>query len=196
MTIAEGPLKSVPHQVADDAEAFRDKDGNIYPGWLTTFASMIGLTLGPSTILVFCFGTFVGPLQSEFQWGIAAISLGGTILAIGNVIVSLIAGPLSDRIGARPIVLWSLPLFGLGVASLSMLPPNISIFYFAIGIASLLGIGGWPVTYNKATSSWFDRHLGFSLGLANAGVGIGAALLPLLVGYLIPSYGWRSAYMI
>ncbi len=197
MTIADTPIKDI-HGAAGpaDAEAFRGSNGAIYPGWLTTMASMVGLTLGPSALLVFCFGSFVGPLQSEFNWPIGSIFLGGTILAMGNVIVTLIAGPLSDRIGARRIVLWTLPFFALGVASLSMISSSIAVFYCAIGFASLLGIGGWPVTYNKATSGWFDRHLGLSLGLANAGVGIGAAALPLFVGYLIPTYGWRAAYVV
>lgn len=199
MTIADTPIKDISDHgpaAAIDAEAFRGRDGAIYPGWLTAFASMVGLTLGPSALLMFCFGSFVGPLHNEFNWPLGSIFIGGTILAMGNVIVTLIAGPLSDRIGARRIVLWTLPFFALGVASLSMIPSSIAVFYCAIGLASLLGIGGWPVTYNKATSSWFDRHLGLSLGVANAGVGIGAAVFPLLVGYLIPTYGWRTTYIV
>jgi sugar phosphate permease len=177
-------------------ESVRDPAGGISKGSQTTFASTVGLTLGPSTLLVFCFGIFIGPLLKEFGWSIGAISLGGTILAISNAIATLFAGALVDRIGPRKLVLWTLPVFGAAVAALSFATPDIMVFYVLISVAALLGIGAWPVVYNKAVAGWFDRTLGFNLGLANAGIGIGAALLPVLLAYVIPTYGWRSGYMV
>ncbi len=180
---------------SSSVESLRRADGTIYPGWSTTFASMIGLMLGPSTMLVFCFGTFVPALEREFGWGIGAISFGATIVTVLIVITSLLAGYAIDRIGARRLVLWSIPVFGLGVASLAGLHADIRVFYLGLALVSLAGVGVWPVAYNKATALWFDRRLGFSLGLANMGIGLGAALLPPLVATVIATSGWRTAFV-
>ncbi len=177
-------------------EAWRDAAGHLNPGWRTTLAAFAGLMLGPSTVLVFCFGTFVAPLQREFGWSIADISLGGALITAMVVLTSILAGHLADRWGARRLVLASLPLFGLAVSGLYFLPASLPAFYAALTLAALLGAGAWPVVYNQITASWFDRRLGLSLGLANAGVGVGAALLPALLAVVIPAYGWRAGYLV
>ena len=183
-----------PMGATRDAEAFRTADGRITAGWSTALASVVGMTLGPSCALVFCFGIFLPALRQEFGWGIGAISLGSTLISLCVVVVSPVAGYLSDRYGGRRLILWSMPLFGLGVASLSLLQSDIRVFYLCLVAAALGGAGVWPVTYNKLTAEWFDRRLGLSLGIANMGIGIGAALVPALAGLVIANYGWRAAY--
>ena len=42
---------------------------------------------------------------------------------------------------------------------------------------------------------WFDRRRGLALGIALAGVGLGAALIPPLAQAVITNYGWREAYL-
>jgi MFS family permease len=178
-----------------DSEALFGSNGRIYTGWLTTLASMTGLTFGATTILVFCFATFAPHLEKEFRWGIKAISFGATIITVTIIISSLLSGVLIDRFGARKLVLWSTPVFGLAVAAMSLVSSDIRFFYAGLALAGLAGIGVWPNAYNKATANWFDRRLGFSLGLANAGIGIGAAILPPLAAAIIAAYGWRNAYI-
>lgn len=178
------------------AESLRDANGTLYGGWKTAFAALIGMTFGPSCVIVFCFGTFVMPLENEFHWGVGAISFGATLLTLMIVLMSIVAGRISDRFGARTLVLWSIPLFGISVMSLSLLNDSLKLFYTGLIVAAALGVGVWPVTYNKITSNWFDRHLGLSLGIANTGIGIGAALLPALAAYIAQQYGWRQAYLV
>src|ERR1700687_5503272 len=84
---------------AYDSERLFDGAGTLSPGWKTTLASMVGMTLGPSVTLVFCFGVFIRPLQEEFKWGIPAISFGASIIAIMIILTSMLAGYLTDRYG-------------------------------------------------------------------------------------------------
>ncbi|MFJ2684312.1 MFS transporter [Pseudomonas sp. NPDC087342] len=177
-------------------EGLRLGNGNFYGGWKTALASMIGLMLGPSSLLVFCFGTFIIPLEREFNWGIGAISLGGTVLTVMIIVNSLMAGYLSDRVGARQLILGSIPLFGLGVMGLSLINSSLWTFYGALAVVSLLGVSLWPVTYNRVTAGWFDRNLGLSMGIVNAGIGLGAALLPVVAGLITAAYGWRTAFLV
>jgi MFS family permease len=59
----------------------------------------------------------------------------------------------------------------------------------------VLGLGLWPLGYLQAVTRWFDRKLGFALGCANAGIGVGSTLVPLITAALIPTYGWRGALL-
>jgi MFS family permease len=110
-------------------------------------------------------------------------------------LVSPLQGILTDRFGSKPIILASIPLFSAGVAGFYFMPARLSAFYSMWAMIPVLGVGLWPLGYLRAVSSWFDRRLGLAVGIANAGIGIGSALVPLIAGMLIARHGWRFAYL-
>jgi MFS family permease len=172
------------------------EDGSVHPGWRTTFASGLGMMFGPSPILLFTFGTFVAPLSREFGWTVAAITAGAMIVNLLLVVCSMVQGFAVDLFGPRKLILASIPVFGLAVAAMAWLTPNIVSFYLALALAAVCAVGIWPVAYNKAIAGWFDERLGLTLGLGNAGIGLGAALLPVISAYVISNHGWRTAYVV
>ena len=176
------------------SEAFSTA-GRIHPGLLTVLAGAVALTFGPSTMTIMSFGSFVPALDREFGWGIPAISLGATVLTTMIVVASVLQGYLVDRFGARPLIVLSIPLFGVSLASVSLLSSDITWFYLAWVVVPLCGLGAWPISYLKATSGWFERRLGFALGLTNAGIGVGAAVVPIIIAAIIATHGWRWAYL-
>jgi MFS family permease len=111
------------------------------------------------------------------------------------VVIAPLQGYLVDRVGARALILISIPLFGLGVLGLGRLGPHIAFYYLACALIPVAGLGLWPLTYMKMASTWFDRRLGLALGTLNLGNGLGGAILPLLLGVTFALYGWRSAYL-
>jgi MFS family permease len=172
-----------------------DSRAGVRAGLWATFASVVGLTFGPSAIAVLGFGVFVRPLEAEFGWTRTQVSLASVIISWMIVLVSPLQGILIDRFGARPVVLCSIPAFAAGIAALYVLPNNLAVFYLMWVIIPVLAVGLWPLAYLKAVSTWFDRRLGLAIGIANAGIGIGSALVPLIAGTLIATYGWRSGYL-
>lgn len=182
--------------VRPDHEAFRQPDGRIYAGWKAVLGSLIGVSMGPAVMLVFCFGTFAPALERQFRWGIGPISFGATLISLVLIVDAPLAGYLADRLGARRLILWSMPLLASGMVAMSFLRPDIRIFYVMLVLVTLGTMGGFGVAYNKVASGWFDRHLGLSLGIANLGLGIGAALIPAVAGYLIAAEGWRWTYRV
>lgn len=164
-------------------------------GWRTVFASSFGLAIGPSCLTILAFGAFIAPLDREFGWGVPKIALGASIISLMIMILSPLQGVLVDRYGGRRVVLWSIPFFALSLCALYELPNNLAIFYLAWVLVPICGIGVWPISYLRATTGWFDKHLGLALGVTNAGIGVGTMLVPLLSAYLIGSYGWREAYL-
>ncbi|MRV70444.1 MFS transporter [Duganella sp. FT92W] len=165
-----------------------------YPGWIVAVASMVALVFGPSTIAVLSFGLFIRPLEQEFGWSRTEIALASTFISYTIMLISPLHGYLTDRYGPRKIILPCIPLFALGLAMLYFLPPVHAVYYAAWIILPILGIGLFPLSYLQTVSTWFSGRLGLALGIANAGIGIGGVLLPLLIGFLINTYGWRIAF--
>jgi MFS family permease len=164
-------------------------------GWKTVGASAFGLAVGPSCLTLLAFGAFIAPLDAEFKWGVPAIALGASIISIMIMILSPVQGILVDRFGGRRVILASIPIFALSLCSMYFLPNNVGVFYLAWIVIPICGLGVWPISYLRSTAGWFDRKLGLALGFANAGIGVGTMLVPLISGYLIQRYGWREAYL-
>jgi len=124
------------------------------------------------------------------------VSLAFTIVAYMIVLMSPLQGILVDRFGPRRVVLASIPLFSASLAALYFTPKNLLVYYVLWGLVPVAAIGLWPLGYLQAVSLWFDRKLGLALGVANAGIGLGSLLVPVIVGPVLLQYGWRHALVV
>lgn len=163
-------------------------------GWKTVAGCSFGLAVGPSCMTILAFGAFIAPLDREFGWGVPKIALGASIISLMIMILSPIQGVLVDRYGGRRLMLWSIPPFATALCAMRFLPNDLMVFYAAWVVIPACAIGVWPISYLRSTAGWFDKNLGFALGVTNAGVGVGTMLVPLLTAFLVQAYGWREAY--
>jgi MFS family permease len=164
-------------------------------GILTTFGSVVGLAFGPSVIAILAISPFIPPIEAEFGWSRVQVSLAATIVSYMVVFVSPLQGFLVDRFGPRKVILTSIPLFSLGLASLYFLPDSLPLYYTIWVLIPISSIGLWPLGYLQAVSQWFERKLGLALGCANAGIGVGSTLVPLIIAAFIATYDWRMAFL-
>jgi MFS family permease len=162
--------------------------------WRVALGSMAGLTVGNGPIMQFTFGIFLVPVVSEFRSDRATMSLALLVGLTLTGIATPIAGYLIDRIGIRRVALPAIMFFSIGIASIGAFahsPAGFITIYALLGIASA---GQSPLPYARAVTAAFERRRGLALGVAMAGVGLGTAILPPLVQYLISQFGWRAAY--
>lgn len=165
-------------------------------GILTTLGATVGLAFGPSVIANLTVSAYITPIERELGWSRVDVSFAFTIVAYMIVLMSPLQGFLVDRFGPRRVVLTSIPLFALSLAAIYFTPANLYVYYLLWAIVPVAGLGLWPLGYLQAVTPWFDRKLGLSLGVANAGIGVGSTFLPILViGPLIAAYGWRTAIL-
>jgi len=168
---------------------------NTKDGILTTVGSTVGLSFGPSVIAILAVSPFIPSIEQEFGWSRVQVSLAITIVSYMIVLVSPLQGFLVDRFGPRKVILSSIPMFALGLAAFYWQPNNLAVFYALWALIPILSIGLWPLGYLQAVSRWFDRRLGLALGCANAGIGVGSTIVPLIITTLIGMYDWRTAFL-
>ena len=168
----------------------------LYNGWWVVFASTLGLMVTQGPVMTFSFGVFLSSFENEFGWSRGQISLALTLTILAAALTMPLAGRVLDAVGARVLALWAITLFGLSVMSLYFVPGNLWLFYTWFIVIGVMAAGAAPGPFARAISAWFDRRRGIALGLCMAGVGLGAAIMPLLARTSIAAFGWRGAYVV
>ncbi|MFE2138733.1 MFS transporter [Streptomyces sp. NPDC059466] len=108
----------------------------------------------------------------------------------------ILFGTLGDRIGRRRVLLLGYALFGVasGVAALA------DSAQLLIGARALLGVGGamiMPATLSILRQVFPDRReRALAIGIWSAVAAVGAAVGPLLGGFLLEHFWWGSVFLI
>jgi MFS family permease len=158
-------------------------------------ASAIGLFWGIPTT-VYSFSVFFKPLMQEFHAGRAAVSLAYTIKLVAAALCAAPIGWLTDRYGARRVILTSTGIFDSLLLANSLFSGSITQFYCFYALLGCCVGGVGPIPYGSLVSHWFDRHRGWALSLTMLGIGLGAVIMPSLAQGLIARFGWKTAYSI
>jgi MFS family permease len=161
--------------------------------WVITFAAFIATftTFG----MVYSFGAFVKPIAGEFHASRAAISGVFSITAFIYFIFGAAAGRISDRIGARPVMVASALLMGSGLVLTSRIQ-SLWMSYVTYGAGVGLGVACGYAPMVAVVSGWFVRRRSTALGIAVSGIGFGTMVGAPLAARCIPLYGWRQTYVL
>ncbi len=162
--------------------------------WWIVIASMVGLLVGNGPVMQFTFGTLLPPITHEFGWsrGLVSSAIVAGLWMTG--IATPAVGRLVDRFGIRAVALPAIAMFSLATAAVAWVPASPAAFTALYALMGLGAAGQTPLIYAKAISARFDRQRGLALGIAMAGVGLGASVVPQFAQKMIAAAGWRAAY--
>lgn len=122
----------------------------------------------------------------------------GAIITIWSIIYGVgkfINGYFSDRSNARYFM--TIGLLGAAVTSFFM-GFGESLYYFAFfwAINAWFQSMGWPPVARLLTHWFSPTELGTKWGLTIISHQLGGAIIVLMAGFLIQSYGWQSAFIV
>ena len=165
-------------------------------GWRVLVAAMLGVACGASPIPYNSIGFLLGPLHDEFGWSFRDISLGLTVCGLAGSHLVPVYGSLSDRLGVRPVALFSLLAFGISFATLALIPGSLTGYWLMWLVVGIVGFGSTPVTWTRGVNLWFFRRRGLALGITLIGTSLTAILVPPLAAYSVEHFGWRLTFPI
>ena len=170
------------------------------PSGIVPCSGSILVIVGATVAMALGFGglaltsVFMRPLEAEFGWSRAEISLAYAVATVGMALGGVAWGWLSDRIDMRIL----LAIGGVGMV-LSLLAMAAVRSLWQIYLAHLVFGGfGFAVIYApllSATGERFDRNRGLAVGIVTAGGALGQGVLPFLANILVDSLGWRFAFL-
>ena len=131
----------------------------------------------------------IGPTATQILWigDIYAFVLAGLLITMGN---------LADRIGRKKLLL--IGTVGFGTASaLAAFAPNPETLIAARALLGLAGATLMPSTLSIVRAMFVDRaQRARAIAVWSVGATAGAALGPLVGGFLLEHYWWGSVFLI
>ncbi len=141
-------------------------------------------------------GVLMVPLESEFGWTSASISLA---IAVNLVLFGLIgpfAASLMERWGLRRIVLSALALLTVSVALTAFMTTRWQMMLlWGVCVGSGTGVTALVLAAVIA-NRWFDRQRGLVLGFLTAANATGQLLFLPVLARLLEVSGWRSVALL
>jgi len=174
--------------------ATRLRQRRIHYGWIVaavTFVVLLssaGVRATPSILIV--------PLEREFGWARATISLAISINLILYGLMGPFAATLMQRLGVRTTVLLSAATLVTGVA---LTPLVRAPWQLVLLWGVVVGIGtGMAALVLGATvvNRWFTERRGLVMGVLTASTATGQLIFLPLLAAVVQRYGWRAATLL
>lgn len=178
-------------EAAPNAEAER-LDGGAHPLMVGAILTLL-IALNPISNDTMLPG--IPSLRREFgiSTGAAQLTLSFHIFAFA--IGQLILGPLSDRFGRRPVIMWSLSVF-CGASALSAFAPSFEALLAGRTLQGIAAAAGPVIARSIIRDIYSAEQSGKALSYVMSAFGIVAVLAPIIGGFLVAWFGWRSAFFL
>jgi AAHS family 4-hydroxybenzoate transporter-like MFS transporter len=134
-------------------------------------------------------------LMREWQLTPAAFTEAFALSSIGIMVGAMVAGPVADRFGRRPMLLLSVFLFGI-FSLLSAWAPSLDALV-ALRFLTGLGIGGaMPTTIALTADHVPERWRTTIIMFMFCGNTLGGFIAGQVAAATIPSWGWHAIFLI
>ncbi|MDN0125001.1 purine nucleoside transporter PunC [Yersinia aleksiciae] len=136
-----------------------------------------------------------GAMQQELQTSAGSISASLSIFLAGFAIAQLIWGPVSDKLGRKPVLLAGLGLFAIGCLGILWVETATQLlilrFIQAIGVCSA-AVSWQALVVDRYRDGKANRVFATIMPL----VALSPALAPLLGAWLLNHFSWRSIFVV
>ncbi|CNI23805.1 inner membrane transport protein YdhC [Yersinia massiliensis] len=136
-----------------------------------------------------------GAMQQELQTSAGAISASLSIFLAGFAIAQLIWGPVSDKLGRKPVLLAGLGLFAIGCLGILWVETATQLlilrFIQAVGVCSA-AVSWQALVVDRYRDGKANRVFATIMPL----VALSPALAPLLGAWLLNHFSWRSIFVV
>ena len=183
-------MAAVSQQTSSPLIRFAGRYG-VYYGWFVVAVVLLVAMVGSGTRMAS--GIMVKPLEAEFGWDRAEISLA---LALGLLATGLGApfgGRLIDRFGPRRVAVGALLLTIMATIG-TILMQSIAEFVFWWGLVAGIASGALGGTLGPVVANrWFVSRRGLVTGLLGGGASAGQLIFIPLLMTLTVTIDWRAA---
>ncbi len=163
----------------------------LHYAWLivvVTFVTLIttaGFRAAPGVLII--------PLQQEYHWSRATISLGISIGLLMYGLTAPFSAALMDRFGVRRVMLIALATIAAGTTATTWMTESWQfILLWGVVVGGATGAVSVPLAATVA-NRWFAKRQGLVTGILTASNASGQLIFLPALAWLATAYGWRYA---
>lgn len=164
-----------------------------YYGWVIVAVGALMTCVGIGAM--FSLAVFLQPMSDATGWTRAGISSAMTLDFLTMGAAAFGWGMLSDRFGARIVVLAGSLLLGLGLV-LASRATSLGEFQLTYGVLVGVAGGSFVVPMIAAATAWFDKHRSLAVSLVSAGLGVAPMTVSPFARWLVSTYDWRTSQLV
>ena len=160
--------------------------------WINVMGAMIVLAFVYGCVIN-SFTLFVVPISNERGIAREYVSLILTIMFLSYMVSSSLSGKVYEKIRVKKAMMVAAILVPIFYFSLSFPIPLFLMYLLSLFIGLLLPFISFTA-FSILISSWFGNNTGFATGIAFMGSGIGGMVWSVVLGRIIESRGYQTAY--
>ena len=162
------------------------------PRWRALWAAQLGFLLDAMDVLLYVFA--IQTLKAEFGWTNAQAGAVSSATLIASSFGGILAGWVSDRIGRRRTLIYTILLYSLASAG-SATAGGIGALLFWRALVGL-GLGGeWSAGATLVAEWWPAGHRGKAVSFMQSGWALGYIAAAGLSALVLPAFGWRALFL-
>lgn len=166
----------------------------LYYGWVIVVVTFLALLV--SAGVRGAPGVIILPLEREFGWDRAGISLAIAVSLFAYGAAGPISGKLIERFGPWKVSIAGIAVMVAGSAAVLFMG---SLFDLGLWWGVLVGLGSGSVAFVLAATvatRWFVARRGLVTGILGAGASAGQLVFIPAMMALTEAYGWRAAIVL
>ena len=163
----------------------------LYYGWWLLAASVAAMALG-SGVSFWAFGLYVRPVEAEFGWSRAEISLGFSITLLTAGASGPLIGRWIDRHGPRSAILLGTVLTSLSYVLLAT-TQNLWQWYALWALHGAARQLMFFMPFMALIPRWFDRRRGLAVSILGTGFSLGGFVVLPVMSLVLDRVEWRGA---
>ena len=132
-------------------------------------------------------------IAKDFQTDYSLISLAVAGYLAATAIIQVIIGPLSDRLGRRPVLLGALLIFTFASFVCAIAPDIWTFLVFRMLQGSV--IAGYALSLAIVRDTTSERRAAGLIGYISMAMALAPMLGPMLGGILDAAFGWRANFI-
>lgn len=131
-------------------------------------------------------------MATHFSTSTATMGLAVGVYLGASAVFQILSGPLSDMIGRRPIVLWSLAIFIAASVAINF-APNLTTFFI---LRALQAVAGTTMVLSRAIvrDTTSTEKAGSRIAYVTMGMSIVPMISPAIGGYIETHFGWQGNF--
>jgi MFS family permease len=154
---------------------------------------MLGFALDALDVMLYVFA--LQSLRSEFGWTNAQAGLVNSAMLVAAAAGGILAGVLSDRIGRRRTLIYTILLYSFASAGAAFSRGLGDLVFWRVLVG--LGLGGeWSAGATLVAESWPAEHRGKAASVMQSGWALGYMAAAAISTVVLPRFGWRALFLV